>query len=192
MRGLGPVQLCVLCLGLAGCDHVDTTPPPCTPADSQSLPVPSVGQETSMWCWAASGQMIMNYLGGSVVQCDEANKEFGRNDCCNSVKPSACVQGGWPQPEKYGFTANHTSDTPLSWNQLQSQLSCDKKPVAFSWHSPSGGHMMVAIGYSVVGTTRYVDINDPDGGQQYSITYEYYVSGSDHTHWDDYYNFKKK
>ena len=108
---------------------------------SDRLPVTLNGQQTNMWCWAASGQMTMNYVhpASNVQQCDEANKEFGRTDCCNSPVPGPCVNGGWPEYTKYNFTADTTSDAALSWSQIQSQIYCAKKPFAFSWHWNGGG-----------------------------------------------------
>jgi hypothetical protein len=161
-----------------------------------SQPVALRPQETSMWCWAASGEMCMEFLGKTVTQCDEANKRFGRTDCCNSPVPSACVNGGWPEFDKYGFTASITSDAALSWDDIQKQIYCLKKPIAFSWHwTGGGGHMMVIIGYAVINNVNYLSINDPwspNIGNQRFITYDEYVSGSDHTHWNDYYNITKK
>lgn len=174
----------------------------CTPsATIGSQPVPITGQHTDMWCWAASGEMTMNFLGASppVVQCDEANKQFGRTDCCNTPTPGACVVGGWPEYEKYGFTASVTSDAPLSWNQVREQIYCSKKPFAFSWHwSGGGGHMMVVTGYAVIAGQQYVVINDPlpwnatGGGSQRASLYTAYVSGPGYTHWNDYYNITKQ
>lgn len=188
MRKLEIAVVTLLCIGLGGCA--------CNPPDNESLSAPLHAQETNMWCWAASGQMVMNYLGGAVVQCDEANKEFGRSDCCNNPTPGACVQGGWPQPDKYGFTANTTSDAALTWEQVKSQIYCQKKPFAFAWHwTGGGGHMMVGFGYSTAGANKYVEVNNPwppNVGDHYTHTYDDYVSGSDHTHWNDYYNFTKK
>jgi hypothetical protein len=181
------IPIVLLCVGLGGCA--------CFRAKS-SLPVPLLAQQTSLWCWAASGQMVMNYLGGSVDQGDEANKEFSRGDCSNAPTPGACVQGGWPEPDKYGFTFDRTSDSALTWDQVKRQVCCGKKPFAFSWHwTGGGGHMMVAIGYSTQGTDTYVKVNDPwppNVGDRYKQTYSDYVSGSDHTHWDDFYNVTKK
>jgi hypothetical protein len=164
-----------------------------------SQPVPITGQHTSMWCWAASGEMTMNFLGGTVVQCDEANRRFGRTDCCNSPTPAACVNGGWPEYDKYGYAADVTSDAPLSWDDTRYQIYCRKEPFAFSWHwSGGGGHMMALTGYTVVGGTQYVVINDPlpwsatGGGSQRISLYTDYVSGSGYTHWNDYYNIRKK
>jgi Papain-like cysteine protease AvrRpt2 len=172
---------------LAGC---------CKPVPATTLPVTLQGQETGMWCWAASGQMTMAFLGMNVQQCDEANKSFGRNDCCNSPVPGGCVNGGWPEFNKYGFTSSHTSDMPLTWGQVRSQIYCKKKPFAFTWHwTGGGGHMMVARGYMTVEGTNYIYRNNPlpvGVGTADIITYDDYVSATGHTHWDDYYDITKK
>lgn len=166
------------------------------PANIGSQPVPLNGQQTSMWCWAASGQMTMNFLhpASAVQQCDEANKRFGHTDCCNSPTPNACVNGGWPEYGKYNFSSATTADAPLSWDAIKSQIYCAKKPIAFSWHwNSGGGHMMVVTGYATVGGVQYVAVNNPwppTGGVQEIYTYDKYVGGAgqDHTHWNDYYN----
>ena len=161
-----------------------------------SQPVALRPQKTGMWCWAASGEMCMEFLGTNVDQCDEANKRFGRSDCCNNPVPTGCVNGGWPEFDKYGFTSAITSNAALSWEDLKKQIYCQKKPFAFSWHwTGGGGHMMVVVGYAVLNNVNYVSINDPwapNVGNQRFITYDEYVSGSDHTHWNDYYNITKK
>jgi hypothetical protein len=172
---------------LAGC---------CRPPNIASVPTDLDGQQTSMWCWAASGQMTMNYLhpASNVQQCDEANKRFGLSDCCNSPVPNACVNGGWPEYEKYNFKADTTANSPLTWDQLKSQIYCSKKPFAFSWHwNGGGGHMMVATGYVTIDGTDYVSVNNPwppASGVQEVYTYDKYVGGPsyDHTHWNDYFN----
>ena len=166
----------------------------CNPPNSFLLNVPITAQEQSNWCWAASGKMCMNYIhpASNVAECDEANKEFSQSTCCQNGSSSQCNQGGWPQPDKYGFTFNTTSDTPLQWNQVTGQIYCNSKPFAFSWHwSGGGGHMMVAVGYSIVDGANYITVNDPlpvGMGSQWTNTYDYYVSATGHTHWNDYYN----
>lgn len=177
----------ILTVLLAGC---------CDPPTISNLDVPLRGQQTSMWCWAASGQMTMNFIhpASNIQQCDEANKQFGRTDCCNNPVPNACIDGGWPEYQKYNFKADVTSNAGLSWADLKSQIYCKKKPFAFSWHwDGGGGHMMVAIGYFTLNGASYVSVNNPwppTGGAQEIITYDNYVGGSvyDHTHWNDYYN----
>ena len=177
----------------------------CNPANIGSQPVTLDAQQTSMWCWAASGKMTMDFLhtASNVQECDEANKRFGRSDCCNATVPDECVNGGWPEYEKYDFTASQTSDSPLSFADLKSQLYCAKKPVAFSWHwNGGGGHMMVATGYVSISGVDYVAVNNPlpvnasvsGGGTEEIYTYDNYVGGSgyNHTHWNDYYNITYK
>jgi hypothetical protein len=167
---------------------------------SVSLSVTLRPQETNMWCWAASGRMTMEYLGHSVAQCTQANNRLGRSDCCtiascpNPPGSDPCVQGGWPEYDKYGFTASNTSDAALSWDQLWEQFTCKGKPVAFSWHWPGGGgHMMVARGAKIMADgTQMVLVSDPwspCSGDVRWITYSSYVSvAGDHTHWRDYYD----
>jgi hypothetical protein len=158
-------------------------------------------QLTGMWCWAASAQMVMEYLGHNVQQCTQANNEFGANNCCNSPTPSSCISGGWPEFDRYGFTFKRTSSIALSWDQLRQELSdfesCGHRPVAFSWGwVGGGGHMMVVIGYKTVNNVDYVEINDPwapNVGDHRFITYDFYVaSAGDHTHWDDFYQIQRK
>ena len=170
----------------------------CTPDPNLgSVNLTSTDQHQSNWCWAASGEMTMEFLGsGSIQQCDEANKRFGRTDCCNSPTPSACNNGGWPEFDKYGFKADHTSDAPLSWDDVKRQIYCSKKGFCNTWHwSGGGGHMMVISGYMTLDGTSYVYLRDPlpvGTGSSRWITYAAYVSGPGYTHWDDYYNITKK
>lgn len=168
----------------------------CKPPVIGSQAVTLRPQETSMWCWAASGEMIMDFLGHDVSQCDQANKRFGSSDCCNNPVPSTCINGGWPEFDKYNFEFKTTFGTPLSWYQVKNQIYCKKKPFAFSWHwSGGGGHMMVVIGYVTIDGTDYVTINDPwppNVGDQRVITYAAYVSGSGYSHWNDYYDITYK
>ena len=169
----------------------------CTPPALENLAVTLRPQQTNMWCWAASGQMTMEYLGRSVSQCVQANNRFGRSDCCTSPTPNACVEGGWPEYDKYNFSFTRTSNTALSWNQVRQELAdspqCGRRAFAFSWHWPGGGgHMMVAIGYKTEDNVNYVEVNDPwspDVGDHRFMTYDFYVTAAgDHTHWDDFHN----
>jgi len=54
--------------------------------------------------------------------------------------------------------------------------------------------MMVAVGYVPINGTDFVTVNDPwppgQGGDLAQTTYANYVSGPDHVHWDDFYDFK--
>lgn len=157
------------------------------------LPVSLFAQETSQWCWAASGQMLMSYAGYPVKQCEQANHAGSRTDCCSTPTPSACVFSGWPDLNYYGFNSTTTSSgTALSWDSLRSEIVNNRRPVAFSWAwTGGGGHMMVAIGAKTVGTSNYVTMNDPwspNWGGQSDILYSAFVSGSGYSHISDIYN----
>jgi Papain-like cysteine protease AvrRpt2 len=154
-----------------------------------------------MWCWAASGQMVMEFLGKNVAQCTEANNRFSRWDCCQNPTPGACVMGGWPEFQKYGFTYKTTSDAALSWPDVRAQLAsrnngCRGTPFAFSWHwQGGGGHMMVATGYTTnAAGENFVFVNNPwppEVGNTQTLTYDTFVElPGDHTHWDDYYDIE--
>jgi hypothetical protein len=67
------------------------------PWNTNPLPVNLYPQQTDAWCWAASGEMVMSYLGGMVSQCEQANRRFAHTDCCNTPTPASCNQGGWPE-----------------------------------------------------------------------------------------------
>lgn len=170
----------------------------CNPPNSHALDVPLKAQETSLWCWAASGEMCMDLLGTDVTQCDQANKRFGHTDCCNQPTPTHCILGGWPEFEKYSFTVSKTSwGDALSWNAIRKQIYCRRKPFCFSWGwSGGGGHMMVTYGYATTGNQNYVRVNNPwppGSGAVQLITYEHFVSQvNDHEHWVDYYDITKK
>jgi len=182
----------------------------CDAPDSHLLDVPLDGQETDLWCWAASGQMTMNFIhaASNVTQCDEATRllagqSAAPTNCCSTPRPAACVQTGWPEFEKYGFKRDRTADTALSWNDLKCQIHKAGKPFAFSWHwttptgTDDGGHMMVATGYQTISGVGWIYVNNPawspdspTPGYAEIISYDSYVGGAswDHRHWDDFYN----
>ncbi|HZH97879.1 MAG TPA: papain-like cysteine protease family protein, partial [Fimbriimonadaceae bacterium] len=148
-------------------------------------------QETGMWCWAASGQMCMEFVGRrTIAQCLQANNRFGLIVCCTTPVPGVCVVGGWPEFSKYGFTFKRTSNRALTWAELVAEIDANR-PIAFSWHWPGGGgHMMVAYGYSDETGVQMVYVADPwapDVGNTRIITYSHFVSSPGHTHWDDFY-----
>lgn len=167
----------------------------CCPGLQESLTVSLRPQETEMWCWAASGQMVMDYHGKNVNQCTQANDYLQRTDCCNSPAPYICIQGGWPQFGKYAFQFLKTSSTALNWTDLKKEISkgqqCGGRPFCFTWKwDGDGGHMMVAVGYKSIGDLRWVEVLDPlpvQEGTHKFISYEAYVNGPGYSHWDDYY-----
>ncbi|HEX9653065.1 MAG TPA: TonB family protein [bacterium] len=161
------------------------------------LDVPLIKQQTKMWCWATSAQMIMTFMGKPISQCEQANIQLKKSDCCTDSIPKYCVKGGWPQFYRYEFTSDSV-DAALSWEQLKAQID-NQQPVVFSWRwTLGGGHMMVATGYA---EPNWVYVNNPfppqgdpnlPEGDHQIITYEEFVSSTDHEHWRDYYNIQPR
>jgi hypothetical protein len=172
---------------------------------NQPLQVPLDPQTQSNWCWAASGQMILNYFGGTVTQCDEATEYLILNnpfdvgtDCCSSPLPSGCNLSGFVQWSYLGLNFTETpKGTALSFAQLQTEMSANR-PVGFGWAWDSGGgHYMVAIGAETgENNAQFVTINDPDpvnAGDQVTLTYAEWVNTpGTSTHWSDDYGISPK
>src|SRR6187549_735698 len=49
-----------------------------------------VAQEQGNWCSLGAAQMILKYYGANVAQCEMANYDFGRTDCCTYPSSAAC------------------------------------------------------------------------------------------------------
>ncbi len=183
------------------------------PAVIHSLPVKLHPQETENWCWAACGQMVMEYLGTNISQCEQANNRYHRAECCSDTLWKArtglskddgslltfinCARSGWPEFEKYHFAFKRTSSAALTWNELKAQLSGGPdsmgNPVAFSWKwKRGGGHMMIAKGYASIDGQNYVVVLDPwpaNKGDEVIIPYSAYVEDpGKYSHWDDFYD----
>jgi len=129
------------------------------------------------WCWAASGQMVMELLGvhqEDACQCRQAERVLGVTGCC--VTPGACVPAAglpascdeprWPAfvegPERFGFDYRTTCDglprrqdddrcdaRPLGWYELSTEI-CAGRPVLASLRSRGSalGHLVVVKGFS--------------------------------------------
>ena len=137
---------------------------------------PPVGRANN-WCWAASGQMIMEMLGepaGRTCQCRQAEQVLGVEGCCVTDSsclpaeelPARCDRPRWPafveKPELYGFGYATTCDglperqndsacasKALGWSALTAEV-CAGRPVIASLR-PRGsarGHTVVVKGFS--------------------------------------------
>jgi len=200
IKGISCIGLILLLLFSACARKVGEDKEPgsgCMATTSKTLEVNLHAQQVDQWCWAASGQMIMEFLKHDVSQCVQAQNRLGLSTCCASPIPKVCNKPGWPEFAKYNFDFKRTTDTALSWDTLKEQISCKDSPVGFSWGWVGGsGHMMVAVGFKSGNGVNLVYVNDPwepgVGKYRLPMTYEEYVSGSDHTHWDDFYDLKYK
>jgi hypothetical protein len=152
--------------------------------------VPLFAQETDQWCWAATGQMIMDYHFGyyhdSVTQCIQASNAFypgySWNVCCDSTyknNTSYCRKPYYPEFSKYGFTSSWV-DSALSWNDLVDQINRNY-PFTMWWSWNSGGaHYLVGKGYDSSGNVYY---HDPWGGANKVNTYNTVLNAEGQGHW---------
>jgi hypothetical protein len=146
-------------------------------------------QAGSNWCWAASGQMVMELLGVEqrvACQCRQVEQVLGVAGCC--ATPSSCVPAGgvarrcdeprWPafveRTELYGLDYKTTCDAlpnrqddegchakALGWQDLAAEI-CAGRPVlaAFRPRVSAQGHLVVVKGFSIHGGRRVL-IVDP-------------------------------
>jgi hypothetical protein len=130
------------------------------PAAAQAIGIISEtldGQQTNVWCWAASGEMAMSYFGVNVQQCTEATYQFGTSagvDCCKNPVPGACVSGGQVVINHYGFTYQQLGgSSALSPTQIRNQISTRKEPWIFNPYCANSsqcgnwGHVLTGVGY---------------------------------------------
>lgn len=179
----------------AGCE--------CEPEMIGSVPNTLRPQETANWCWAAVTQMLSAHLGISVTQCDLANHRFSKTNCCependdsDCPKTNDCNTPGWLELDYAGVKFDESA-AALSWESLQNQIYCSKKPMGYAYGT-SGvvGHVVVIKGYISVNGTNYVVLNDPWApctGAERVITYaEYENPAGSSTHWNTWYNIAEK
>lgn len=188
---------------------------------SNVLAVPTYAQQTSMWCWATGGEMIMKYHDKSVAQCTQANDYYTKSrgkaftdlkiNCCGFLEAGTTVDerivlGGWPQYQDYGFTFKKKSDSPLSFAEIKAQIDANQ-PIGFAWWwtsppgIPGGGHYMVLTGYKTIAGVPMVKINDPwpnnvdkeSNPTEHTrwLTYDYWCNSAKHTHGPDHYDIIK-
>ena len=145
-------------------------------------------QASRQWCWAASGEMTMEWLGDEpnrACQCRQAEEVLGVKGCCVTPSsctpaadaPSRCDAPSWPafveRPDSYGFEYRTTCDSlpnrqddercdarPLDWQSLTTEL-CAGRPAIAALHSPGStrGHTVVVKGFSTHGGRRVLVVD---------------------------------
>jgi hypothetical protein len=143
------------------------------------------------WCWAASGQMLMELLGedpAEACQCRQAEKILGVEGCCSRSSPClpatrvppGCDEPRWPafveMPGAYPFEYRTTCDglprgfeddgcdgRPLGWYELAAEI-CKGRPVlaALRLRGSDVGHVVVVKGISTHPSPRVLVV-DPAG-----------------------------
>ncbi len=171
----------------------------CVPAAWDSLSIAVFPQQSSQLCWAGVTQMIAAFFGVNVPsQCQLLGTECPTCVGCPESAVAAegpCNHGGWPAFSVIGLEAKRTEGTALALDDLKREISCFRRPVAFTWHlgSPFVGHIMLAFGYDGDVISIADPLNECEGSTR-DIPYETYVEGhvpGTTTHWDDFYGIEK-
>ena len=140
------------------------------------------------WCWAASSQMVMEWLGEDpqrACQCRQAERLSGVEGCCASARsceratdaPPACDEARWPAfvrgPRRYRQDYRTTCDDlpdrqddaacdsrPLGWLELAAEI-CAGRPVLAALRSTGSvlGHVVVVKGFSTHPTPRVLVVD---------------------------------
>lgn len=154
------------------------------PPQSLTLPITRIAQEESMWCWAAAGEMTMNYVNKvahpstttHISQCEQVTKDLKNKypgqtfDCCGNRSGICKFTGSQPDYLGYHFKHKETASTDhpsayLSWNEIRSEIGCKNRPIAFVWSYPGGGgvngHVLVIVGYEMDGAEKFVIALNP-------------------------------
>jgi hypothetical protein len=174
----------------------------------KTLNLPYYEQEGYYSCWAASAEMIMEFLGaGSVRQCEQAGVAFNHPDCCGAddrLKHGLCDQQWYPEFRKWGFDFDlrywdpvyFPLGDPLSWDELANEICIRGRPFAFSWAKQAGvNHMMVLIGFDGTQGDRMITYLDPIPSVETDVAmvpYSVYKGEGDYPHRDDYFNIRPR
>lgn len=192
-RAEGYLHPTAICVGNGDCKACPSLPAMAT------LDVKLRPQQTPLWCWAASVEMIVKYFfpGASITQCSEANKAFGLKNCCYSPlglpsqSTTNCVRVNWPELGNYGLDANAV-DRPLTFAEIKEEIGCYQRPFAFIRNFGNHSHMMVGIGYVDLGLAQYVYYYNPLPTNEehpiMSVSYEKFIS---ETYWFPRYSTSK-
>jgi hypothetical protein len=135
-------------------------------AQSVDLPVPYERQLTNEWCWAASTQMVLEYLHKQVPQCTIVEQAYGMfpGSCCMSP---AC--SNWPgsiyqvQNILYANGGGLSSIVPkVAPNYLYQELRQGRPVIAHvNLWGTGPGHFAVIRGMTYYAGTPFVIVNDP-------------------------------
>jgi hypothetical protein len=135
------------------------------------LNIPLILQNTPVWCWVASAEMVIRYknYGNSLQQCQmlEIGFQTPSGYCCSN--PNNCMTTGTAQQIQYlvynfGGRASSLSG-PLSEKSVLTTLKSNNPVIAFIKLSPfsNSGHVVVIRGirFSQDVQQAVLTINDP-------------------------------
>ena len=164
LRRIRTLLLVVLVGAAAACDE-STTAPDDSPEGPVALPVPYRGQQTQVWCWAATSEMVLAYYGVNVPQCEILSAWMQMNCCipnpaCETAGSLQVIQGTL---HHFGALDSFISGA-LTFAQVQAEIDAGR-PMIVAYNNSFAGHVVVIFGYDPVNGTVFV--HDPYFGTFY-------------------------
>lgn len=114
-------------------------------------------QDADNWCWAACIQMVLDYQGLFVEQCEIVKKAFGMSDCSNMPANCSTTKAGAEGWRIGNRIVKATIDSKADCSHLVDQLAY-KNPVVVGLNMPPN-----SIGHAYVLTAiffRYNSLNE--------------------------------
>ncbi len=158
------------------------------------LTVKEVVQEQSQWCWAAVGQVLLDYYGHTFSQCAIAEytrknaswHDFGDADCC--VDPTkgcnywnylSSSSGGVSDIVKAFGNLPSKSAGAMTTSQVAQEIDVQGRPFVARWGWKSGGgHFVVVHGQA----GEMISYMNPWKGEGIKTAkYSWFKKGSNHT-----------
>jgi hypothetical protein len=141
-------------------------------------------QQQTNWCWAAVSTSVSHYYDASSTwtQCEVANGELGRTDCCAGGASTSCnVYGTLDTSLSRVGHLDHMDANAASFQSVDNEIDAARPlGIRVAW-SGGGAHFLAVIGY-LEDSQNYVAVDDPIYGKS-DLTYDtlttsYHGSGS--------------
>jgi hypothetical protein len=146
----------LLALLATSCDWVvppvpvpDPVASPTTGNARKVLPVIRVAQQTSVWCWVATSEMVLNYYDRPTGQCVMLSNWYRANCCWN---PGLCQSGGTLEQIRtnlryFGGLQASIAARPLTLAEIKAEID-GGRPIIIAYSNFQAGHVVVIFGYS--------------------------------------------
>jgi hypothetical protein len=130
-------------------------------------------QQQANWCWAAVATSVSHYYEASSTwtQCEVANGELGRTDCCADGASTSCnVYGTLNTSLSRVGHLDHMDSSVASFQTVDNEIDAGRPlGIRVAW-SGGGAHFLAIIGY-LEDNPNYVAVDDSIYGKS-DLTYD--------------------
>ena len=131
------------------------------------VPLTVQAQLQSQWCWAACSTSVSHFYdsGSTWRQCDVANAQLGRSDCCGVGGSSACdVYGFLDDALRRVGHFNRVAAAAADFGAGRKEVDAGRPLCLRVAWSGGGAHFLALIGY-LAEDVGYVTVDDPIYGK---------------------------